>query len=320
MSQTNRTDRIRALISAVFLLAAGLFFIYSGDLAETAFSQARRPHTAIPQSSNRYRQFPHDVKAHRMECNNCHKFPSPNWNKVRTGDAAFPDITEYPKHESCIGCHRQQFFKGAQPSFARSATSNPSPRDSRRLPVPEPARIVRPGFKGKIDRRTFHLFPARQTHRHRDRRLSTAARFQERFVRTETADRGKLFGLPQTLQPAGRLRRGVRDKTAGRPRRGLLAEERNIQNDPIGHTTCFTCHSQDSGIEPAPTNSAACHKLKPPQPPADFDPKLAARMGVNDRVTLDLWRRRRFGRQVPARMDQSRRTKLFDLPQRDRDE
>jgi hypothetical protein len=35
-----------------------------------------------------------------------------------------------------------------------------------------------------------------------------------------------------------------------------------------------------------------CHKLKPPQPPADFDAKLALRMGVADKPMLDLWSRR----------------------------
>src|SRR6476619_960601 len=42
----------------------------------------------------KYSEFPHNQKAHQLACNTCHKFPSDNWNKVRQGDNAFPDITD----------------------------------------------------------------------------------------------------------------------------------------------------------------------------------------------------------------------------------
>ena len=61
---------------------------------------------------------------------------------------------------------------------------------------------------------------------------------------------------------------------------------------PTGHTVCFTCHSTDSGLEPAPNSCAMCHSLKGKQPPADFDPALASRMGVTRRTVLDAWRKR----------------------------
>ena len=61
---------------------------------------------------------------------------------------------------------------------------------------------------------------------------------------------------------------------------------------PIGHTTCFACHSADTGILPAPQTCSACHTLKPPMPPADFDAKLAATMAIPDKVTRDTWARR----------------------------
>jgi len=61
---------------------------------------------------------------------------------------------------------------------------------------------------------------------------------------------------------------------------------------PTGHTTCFTCHSTDTGLSPAPTDCNTCHKLRPPLPAADFDPKLAAQIGVDQRVILDAWKRR----------------------------
>jgi hypothetical protein len=61
---------------------------------------------------------------------------------------------------------------------------------------------------------------------------------------------------------------------------------------PNGHTTCFTCHSADSGITPAPSDCATCHKLKTPIAKTDFDPSVAGAMKVSDKITLDAWRLR----------------------------
>jgi len=63
---------------------------------------------------------------------------------------------------------------------------------------------------------------------------------------------------------------------------------------PASHTTCFTCHSTESGINPLPTECNLCHKLLPanPKTEVDFDSQLAATMGITHRLTLDRWRRR----------------------------
>ena len=72
-----------------------------------------------------------------------------------------------------------------------------------------------------------------------------------------------------------------------------------FKTSPAGHSTCFTCHSEDSGLKPAPTDCAICHKLLPPdqviqltEARNDFDPRLAARMGIKDKTTLEKWGRR----------------------------
>jgi hypothetical protein len=65
---------------------------------------------------------------------------------------------------------------------------------------------------------------------------------------------------------------------------------------PIGHATCFTCHSTDTGILPAPTDCATCHKLRQPDLPGDFDAKLVAAMGLSDKITVASWKRRDSGK------------------------
>lgn len=76
--------------------------------------------------TRKYSEFPHSQKAHQMACNSCHKFPSDNWKKVRTDDAAFPDITDYPKHDSCISCINSSFLVGGHRRFARYVTRTPA--------------------------------------------------------------------------------------------------------------------------------------------------------------------------------------------------
>jgi hypothetical protein len=71
-----------------------------------------------------------------------------------------------------------------------------------------------------------------------------------------------------------------------------------FKTTPTTHAACATCHSDDSGIPPAPADCAACHKFPTAttQPLRDFDPKLAASMGIKDWLILRKWSRRSAGR------------------------
>jgi len=63
-----------------------------------------------------------------------------------------------------------------------------------------------------------------------------------------------------------------------------------FKSSPIGHTVCFTCHTADTGILPVPETCSACHHLKPPQPPSDYDPVLSEKMISDDKVMTDAWK------------------------------
>src|SRR5438093_36398 len=76
-----------------------------------------------------YSNFTHQVPQHKQACNLCHKFPSANWKQIRKGDEAFPDVTDYPQHSSCLGCHRDQFFSGATPTICGVCHVQPGPRN-----------------------------------------------------------------------------------------------------------------------------------------------------------------------------------------------
>ena len=246
----------------------------------------------------RYSQFPHDTTAHRVECGTCHKFPSENWNKVRTGAAAFPDVTEYPKHPSCLNCHKQQFFKGTPPKICSICHTNPSPRDSSRHPFPNPREIFDQSPKGKNAEPDFAVGFPHDKHIEivsaRSERPMALAFVNVAFVREDRrrAAEESCAVCHQTYKPQG----DSTDEyfTPPPPKLGdaFWLKKGTFKTAPIGHTTCFTCHSADSGVLPAPENCAACHLLKPTQPERDFDDKIAAPMKINDKIMMDSWRRR----------------------------
>ncbi|HEU4870435.1 MAG TPA: cytochrome c3 family protein, partial [Pyrinomonadaceae bacterium] len=87
-----------------------------------------------------YSQFSHrtHVEKQKLACDSCHKFPTTNWKDVRPGDAAFPDVAEFPEHTSCLSCHRRQFFARQRPAPAICSNChvNMTPRDTARFMFP----------------------------------------------------------------------------------------------------------------------------------------------------------------------------------------
>ena len=293
-NSANTNTRVRAAIAELFVFMSIAVVFFSSDLSTSVLSQARKRAAATqPVRPKKYSAFPHDAKAHQIECASCHKFPSENWNKVRTGDAAFPDITEYPRHESCLGCHKQQFFRGRPPTVCSICHLNPGPRDSSRHPFPNPREIFDLSKKGKTAESDFAvLFP-------HDKHIEiVAANGGPRSTFRNVSFDSKLAGEEScavchaTLQPQGDSSGEYITKPPADLGEGFWLKKGTFKTKPIGHTTCFTCHSVDSGIGPLPTDCGTCHKLRQPLPPADFDATIAAKIGVSDRVTLDSWRRR----------------------------
>src|ERR1051325_4120665 len=57
-------------------------------------------------SAAKYSAFLHSSDKHKsLACNACHKVPTA-WNAKRD----FPDVADFPDHDACVRCHRQQFF------------------------------------------------------------------------------------------------------------------------------------------------------------------------------------------------------------------
>jgi hypothetical protein len=249
-----------------------------------------------------YKEFPHDIDGHRADCASCHTFPTANWDSVRKGDDAFQDVTDYPKHESCVSCHREQFFRGAQPNICSVCHTNPSPRGFARHPFPNPREIFDLSPKGKAaaesdfkvafpHEKHMELFGYAEpsTTGSRNSGPSAAAIWNGR-ARVQEAS--VCATCHTTLNPQGDSPDEYYTKPPSDLGDGFWLKRGTFKSNPLGHTQCFTCHSADTGLPPAPTDCSSCHQFREKSPPMDLDVSLLKKMGIEDRVTILTWRRR----------------------------
>src|SRR5205085_5148271 len=128
---------LAALVAPRFIATANGASIEAEPQARASAQQRRRGAVVRPPRVD-YTHFSHRTAQHQLACDNCHKFPSSNWRQVRKKDDAFPDIAEYPEHQSCLRCHRQQFFARERPAPAICSVCHVanSPRNTTRWPFP----------------------------------------------------------------------------------------------------------------------------------------------------------------------------------------
>lgn len=280
-------------LSVVFVLAVLLIPNLGqkrGGKAAGTLNPARVPIAPTPK---KYSSFSHAVKAHQIACNSCHKFPSENWESVRPADTAFPDITDHPKHDSCINCHRQQFFRGSTPVICSICHTNPGPRNSSRHPFPNPREVFDRTSKGKNAESDFRIFFPHIVHVDIVSGIPGPGPWirNARFDRS-LANEASCSVCHQTLLPQGESAEEYAVTPPPNIGDGYWLKKGTFKSSPIGHTTCFTCHSVDSGMAPAPSDCASCHRLGREAGTPDFDGALAARMETLDRVVRDAWKRR----------------------------
>lgn len=292
MSPFTRTKYVRVAVGAVF---AGFFCV---TMLYRTSSPVDASLTAEPQATPRkvrkYSEFPHDVKAHKLDCSSCHKFPSGNWKKVRSADVAFADITEYPSHDSCVRCHMQQFFRGAQPQICSICHVNATPRNGIRHPFPNPREIFDASSKGKNAESDFVVsFP-------HDKHIEIVAEngtrpnsfVNARFDETRRTNEASCAVCHQTQMPQGSSEDEFVTKPPANLGEGFWLKKGTFKSGSNGHATCFTCHSADTGMLPAPQTCVACHQLRPSASIVDFDAKIAAPMKIENKRMLDAWKLR----------------------------
>lgn len=319
--------RYRAGGLAAFIVLAALGFSAARQQTSAASALAslepqRRGQQSRTRTTNRrprvdYGKFDHGSAKHREQaCDACHKFPSPNWKEARPkADAAFPDITEFPRHASCLNCHREQFFARERPAPAICSVChvNSTPRNTVRHPFPNPPEVFYATQQARDFVSDFQIFFPHDKHLEIVSAIRPAHGVQAGafFVKASFGGAGQKEGQKpqeaqkpnetscavchQTYQPQG----ASDDEYATKPPQDLgeafWLKKGTFKTSP-NHASCFNCHSQESGVLPAPNDCAACHRLAPTaRPRTDFDPKVAAAMNVTDPLVLRQWRRRTSG-------------------------
>lgn len=296
------------LLLAVLLLSA----VPITFAREPQRRQQRRPARQTPAPKKPridYTNFSHrtHVEQQKLGCDSCHKFPTKNWKDVRKGDEAFPDVVEFPDHDTCLNCHRQQFFARERPAPAICSNCHVAvtPKNTVRYMFPS---LGEPFFATKRAETFDSEFVVAFPHdKHGDDVISEYRPREDQFWIVNASYRGgSTFAAPaqkncvmchQTYKPQG----DSKDEFVTPPPKNLAEDafwlrKGTFKTTPLRHTLCFTCHSVDAGLEPLPANCGGCHKFRDKSMQRDFDPKLAATLAITDRLMLMRWSRRSVGR------------------------
>jgi ribosomal protein L44E len=306
---------IRNLTLGVLVFVGALFVLSLDANASgpySAFDPQPRPQTKRSQKSVAsakkprvdYAKFSHQthVVTQKLACSSCHNVPSKNWKEVRKGDAAFPDVSDFPEHASCLNCHRQQFFARERPAplICSNCHVKNSPKDTSRYLFPSLGDVTDPLRKSRTFISEFGVGFPHDKHidvvglnvpdSMRDRGWFVTASLQEK------KKEGPAKSCPvchQTYQPQGSSSEEYVTKPPKNIGDAFWLKKGTFKTVPNSHATCFTCHNADSGIAPEPKDCNVCHKLlSPTQLKTDFDPQLAVTMGITDQTILTKWSRR----------------------------
>ena len=305
-----RKERLAAIAFVAVVTLAIPFLLASGgsSAAPQRRSQAERlrKKVAVPKKPRvDYGKFSHQthVVAQKLECNSCHKVPAKNWKEVRKGDDAFPDVSDFPEHASCLNCHRQQFFARERPApvICGNCHVKNSPRDTSRYLFPSLGDVTDPAKPRRAFVSEFGVGFPHDKHidvvgsnlptLRRDRGWLVAAAFLQK------KDDGPPKSCPvchATYQPQGDASEEYVTKPPKNIGDAFWLKKGTFKTIPNSHTVCFTCHNADSGIAPEPKDCNTCHKLLAPDAGLkfDFDAKLAGEMGITDALMLARWSRR----------------------------
>jgi hypothetical protein len=265
----------------------------------------------VPQKAPQvdYSGFSHKthVTQEKLACDSCHKFPTKNWKEARKADAAFPDVTEFPEHLSCLNCHRQQFFARERPAPAICSNChvNVTPRDTTRFLFPSRGDVMESSNQRRNVINEFAInfphdkhvnvvgfnAPGFQSH---SRAPFLTVSQQQKSAPKDATEPKSCPVCHQTYQPQGKSAEEYVTKPPKNLGDAFWLKKGTFKTIPNSHTVCFSCHNADLGIAPDPSECNACHTLatSPSVLKTDFDPKLAATIGVTDKTVLTRWSQR----------------------------
>jgi Cytochrome c7 and related cytochrome c len=244
----------------------------------------RRPRTRPPAqtqaprgSAAKYSAFLHSSDRHKsLACNACHKIPT-TWTAKRD----FPDVADFPAHDACVRCHRQQFFsrqsmKGTGPATCVVCHPRAAPREDQRFAFGEPNQ-AKQTEKPKAERQFTIEFP-HDKHQNVIAALEKRARQQVKLIsasfdrltppdtRRSVYDNCAICHAPVTSNPSSTQPGTVEP---------LVLMPGTFKSRPANHDACFNCHWKNQ--KPAADDCAGCHKSSATFTNSDWPKRISAK-------------------------------------------
>jgi hypothetical protein len=248
----------RAILWLIAVTAVGTITV--------AQTRRRVPSRPSPQqqaprgSTAKYSAFLHSSEKHKsLACNLCHKIPTA-WNAKRE----FPDVADFPDHDACVRCHRQQFFTGQAfsstgPAICTVCHLRAAPRETARFAFGKP-NTANQTAKAKDQ----HQFTIEFPHDKHQNVIAWGGWQRLQSVSFESHHRLK-SAPPDDKKP------DYNNCTVCHQRNDELlnpapiapADPSNLANKffktmPYSHDACFDCHWKNQ--KPGADDCAGCHK------------------------------------------------------------
>lgn len=262
-----RPLRLNLFMKRAFIFALVFVFAMGAAIAQTRRRKpASKPATqqAPKGSATKYSAFIHSSDKHKsLTCNSCHKVPT-NWTAKR----AFPDVADFPNHDACVRCHRQQFFTrqamaGLGPIICTVCHVRASPRDDARFAFGKPngaSQAARP----KDERQFIIEFP-----HDKHQNVIASRRLDRRSEKPSGFIRASFFESPDDQQkpdynncsichqPNDQINIAPVTRSAD----ASAQVNRFFKTTPHSHDSCFNCHWKNQ--QPVGDDCAGCHKAVP---------------------------------------------------------
>jgi hypothetical protein len=243
-----------------------LLIVFLAFVAIIGAQTRRRPRTTnrpatqtqAPRApASKYSAFLHSSEKHKsLKCNECHKVPT-TWTARRE----FPDAADFPDHDACVRCHRQQFFTrqamiGTGPAICTVCHVRAAPREETRFAFGKPNNSAQQA-KAKDERQFTIEFPhdkhqnvIAQWHRLQSVNLRSHHRLKSVSLDDKKPDYNNCSVCHQTDMSLAILALpGANTDPA------LLHPYKSM---PRTHDSCFNCHWKNQ--KPVADDCAGCHK------------------------------------------------------------
>jgi hypothetical protein len=252
------------------------------------------------ESTAQRRIFSHNTKAHKegkySSCSSCHTLPEKNWSAPRRDKREpFPDVTTFPYHTSCFGCHTRDIYSrggvfcgtchvvaSMRATGGRGVLAFPVRSHPTQFTTLFPHNIHQ-DLIASNERKSAYA-PAHFI------KTSFTAR-DGSFVRQDDKARPSFYNCAICHETAAQMPKFEPRKLSEAKSFGVLVADTFeapimpafFKDSPDSHASCFNCHYQFKNLPPGKQSCAGCHELTKPFIDKNVIPRYSLKFN-HDRV------------------------------------